>query len=154
MPEWMDLDPAPIYKSHVSRYADQIVLKTLLTWWNGATVGTLFTVAKRGRKVGEDEFGNRYYESRDTVSYDGRKRRWVIYNGYADASKVPPDWHGWLHYTFDELPSETPLTRKVWEKDYLPNLTGTPMAWRPQGALSRTGERPAATGDYEAWSPE
>ena len=78
----------------------------------------------------------------------------MTYNGYADASKVPPDWHGWLHYTFDDLPSETPLARQRWEKDYLPNLTGTPMAWRPQGSLARTGERPAATGDYEAWSPE
>lgn len=150
----MDLGSGPLYKSDVSRQADQLVLKTLLTWWNGATVGTLFTIAKRGRKVGEDAFGNRYYESRDDVSYDGRKRRWVVYNGYADASKVPPDWHGWLHYTFDDLPSETPLARQRWEKDYLPNLTGTPMAWRPQGSLARTGERPAATGDYEAWSPE
>ena len=39
-------------------------------------------------------------------SYDARKRRWVIYNGYAEASKVPPDWHGWLHYTFDEPPTD------------------------------------------------
>ncbi|MBN8553752.1 MAG: NADH:ubiquinone oxidoreductase subunit NDUFA12 [Caulobacterales bacterium] len=130
------------------------MFKTLLTWWNGATIGTYFTIAKRGRRVGEDEFGNTYYESRDNVSYDGRKRRWVIFKGYAEASKVSPDWHGWLHYTFDEPPTEAPLPRKSWERDYLPNLTGTPMAWRPPGSLARTGERPAATGDYEAWSPE
>jgi len=150
----MDAAPSGLYKSPVLRLSDLPVFKTLLTWWNGATLGTLFTVAKRGRKVGEDEFGNRYYESRDNVSYDGRKRRWVIFNGYAEASKVSPDWHGWLHYTFDEPPSDAPLPRKAWEKDYLPNLTGTPMAWRPQGSLARSGERPAATGDYEAWSPE
>jgi len=150
----MDAASGGLYKSSVLRLSDLTVFKTLLTWWNGATLGTLFTVAKRGRKVGEDEFGNRYYESRDNVSYDGRKRRWVIFNGYAEASKVSPDWHGWLHYTFDEPPSDAPLPRQVWEKDYLPNLTGTPMAWRPQGSLARSGERPAATGDYEAWSPE
>ena len=68
------------------------MLSKIFTWWNGATIGTLFTVGKRGQLVGTDEFGNRYYQSRDNVSYDGRKRRWVIYDGYAEATKVPPEW--------------------------------------------------------------
>lgn len=133
---------------------DERVLAKLFSWWNGATIGTLVTVKARGEHVGTDEFGNRYFESRDNVSYDGRRRRWVLYNGYAEASKVPPDWHGWLRYTYDEAPSETPLPRKPWEKDHLPNLTGTPMAWRPQGSLAAEGVRPRADGDYEAWRPE
>jgi NADH:ubiquinone oxidoreductase subunit len=132
------------------------VLKTIFTWWNGATTGIHFTAWRRGRLVGTDELGNRYYEARDDRdSYDrGRKRRWVIYNGYADASKVSPDWHGWLHYTFDEPPTTVPLARKPWEKDHRPNLTGTIYAYRPQGAISRGGDRQRATGDYEAWTPE
>ena len=96
---------------------------------------------ERGQLVGTDEFGNRYYLSRDNTSYDGRRRRWVVYNGYADGSKVPPDWYGWLHYTVDEPPTERPLPRKSWEKDHLPNLTGTPMAWRPRGSLAAEGVR-------------
>jgi NADH:ubiquinone oxidoreductase subunit len=132
------------------------VLKTIFTWWNGATTGIHFTTWRRGRYVGSDELGNRYYEARDDRdSYDkGRKRRWVIYKGYADASKVSPDWHGWLRYTFDEPPTVEPLLRRAWEKDHLPNLTGTIYARRPAGAISRGGERQRATGDYEAWSPE
>ena len=130
------------------------MLSKIFGWWDGATIGTLFTIAKRGKLVGEDEFGNKYYESRDNVSYDGRRRRWVVYNGYADASKVTPDWHGWLRYTFAEPPTIAPLPRRAWEKPHLPNLTGTPMAWRPQGSLAADAQRTAATGDYEAWSPE
>ena len=130
------------------------VLSKIFSWWNGATIGTLFTIAKRGALVGTDAFGNRYYQSRDNVSYDGRKRRWVISNGYAEASKVPPEWHGWLHYTLDEPPTEVQLPRKAWETGYTPNLTGTPMAWRPQGSLAAEARRPAATGDYQAWTPE
>lgn len=130
------------------------ILSKVFTWWNGATIGTLFTIAKRGEHIGTDDFGNRYYLSRDNVSYDGRKRRWVTYNGYADASKVSADWHGWLHYTLDEPPTIEPLPRRAWEKDHLPNLTGTPMAWKPQGSLANEGKRPAATGDYEPWTPE
>jgi NADH:ubiquinone oxidoreductase subunit len=131
------------------------VLKKIFTWWNGATVGILFTVGRRGVFVGQDEFGNRYYEAKDARdSYDDHKRRWVVYNGYAEASKVPPDWHGWLHHTFAEPPTVEPLPRKRWEKEHIPNLSGTQYAWRPKGSIARGGERAPATGDYEAWTPE
>ena len=131
------------------------MLKSLFTWWNGATPGLRFTVAKRGVFVGDDEFGNKYYEAKDASdSYDRHKRRWVIYNGYAEASRVPPDWSGWLHYTIDEPPTLDPLKRQSWEKPHLPNLSGTLHAYRPQGSIAKGGERAAATGDYEAWKPE
>ena len=131
------------------------MLKAIFTWWNGAALGARFHIGRRGVFVGTDDFGNKYYEAKDTSdSYDGRKRRWVIYDGYAEASKVPAEWHGWLHYTFDEPPTREPLLRRAWEKDHQPNLSGTIHAWRPKGSLTRGGERAAATGDYEAWSPE
>jgi NADH:ubiquinone oxidoreductase subunit len=131
------------------------VLKAIFTWWNEATIGVRWTITRMGQYVGEDEFGNKYYEAKtNRESYDGRKRRWVVFQGYAEASKVSPDWHGWLHHTFDEPPTVEPLKRRPWEKDYIPNLTGTVEAWRPSGSIGRTGERPAATGDYQAWRPE
>jgi NADH:ubiquinone oxidoreductase subunit len=131
------------------------LLKAIFTWWNGAPFGHLFHIKRRGVKIGEDKYGNTYYEARDTQdSYDGRKRRWVLYTGYADASKVPPEWHGWLHYTFDEPPTVAPFVVKPWEQDHVPNLTGTIDAWRPKGSIARTGERPRATGDYQPWKPD
>ena len=131
------------------------MLRAIFTWWNGATIGARWTIAKRGVLVGEDEFGNRYYEAKDNSdSYDGRLRRWVIYNGYAEASRVPPDWHGWLHHTFEDAPSVTPMKSRAWEKPHLPNLTGTLHAYRPKGSIAKGGERASATGDYEAWKPE
>ena len=75
------------------------ILGKIFTWWDGATVGTLLSSWKNGEQVGEDGLGNRYFRSRDG------KRRWVLYKGSNDASRVPPEWHGWLHGTFDELPS-------------------------------------------------
>ena len=82
------------------------------------------------------------------------KRRWVLYHGTVEASRVPPDWHGWLHHTFKEPPTRAPITAKAWERVHQPNLSGTSGAYRPRGSLAATGERPAATGDYEAWQPE
>lgn len=118
----------------------------LVTWWNGQTLNTQFHTWRYGVKVGEDEQGNIFYHSRDA------KRRWVIYNGEAEASRVSPQWHGWLHYTWDEPPTETPLRRKDWEKPHLENLTGTPLAYAPPGSIRR--ERPVERTDYEAWTPE
>ena len=131
-------------------------LRSIFTWWNGGTFGARFHINRRGVFVGQDEQGNRYFEAKDTSdSYDpGRKRRWVIYTGYAEASKVSPDWHGWLHYTFEEPPTVAPFLIKSWEKPHLPNLTGTIHAYKPQGAISKGGVRQVATGDYEAWKPE
>ena len=34
------------------------------------------------------------------------ERRWVIYNGYAEASTIPPSWHGWMHHTVDTPPTD------------------------------------------------
>ena len=130
------------------------VLKAIFTWWGGATIGARLQIGRGGKLVGEDETGNKYYETVDPKwNYDGHNRRFVIYNGYADASKVSPDWHGWLHHTFAEPPTRAPLRRKVWEKDHQPNLTGTIWAWRPKGAISRGGQRAEAAGDYEPWTP-
>ncbi len=130
-----------------------LFIKRLFAWWDGATFGTLLTIMRRGHKIGTDDYGNQYFEERQP-SYDGKKRRWVVYRGYADASRVPSEWHGWLHHTFADAPTQTPLPHKVWEKEHHPNLTGTIHAWRPKGSLTKGGARAAATGDYEAWSPD
>jgi NADH:ubiquinone oxidoreductase subunit len=104
----------------------------LYTWW-------------KGEAVGNDGFGNKYFRER------GGRRRWVIFNGLPEASKVPPEWHAWLHHTVDDAPVNG-VAKHKWEKEHLPNLTGTPYAYRPAGQGG--GERPKATGDYEAWKPE
>lgn len=131
------------------------MLDKIFSWWSGATIGTLFTVKRLGVQVGEDEFGNRYFEGKGGKGeYDGRKRRWVLYNGYADASKVPAEWFGWLHHTYADPPSNEPRRLRQWEKPHLPNMSGTPFAYRPRGSIERGGERASATGDYQAWTPE
>lgn len=116
-----------------------------------ATIGTKLFTFLHGRYVGSDEFGNRYYESR-RVKKDERKRRWVIYKGVVDSSKVPANWHGWLHHT---LQAPLPQQKKyAWQKPHLPNLTGTKGRYLPQGHLSKGGVRAPATADYEPWSPQ
>ena len=129
------------------------ILGKLFTWWDGATIGTLFNSAMTGEQVGTDAQGNTYFRAKKRRA-DGGERRWVMYDGANDASRVPPEWHGWLHNTYDGVPESHLPPARIWEVDYTPNATGTPAAYRPQGALEKGGHRAAATGDYEAWSPD
>ncbi len=129
------------------------MISKIFTWWNGATIGTLLNSWRTGEKVGTDVQGNTYFRAKKKHS-DGRERRWVIYEGANDASRVPAEWHGWLHGLGDDVPDSFLPPAKVWEADFTPNATGTQAAYRPQGALERGGKRVGATGDYEAWSPD
>jgi NADH:ubiquinone oxidoreductase subunit len=125
------------------------------TWWSGQTFGTQLWTWRFGELVGEDEQGNRYYRTRGRKIDPtlGFERRWVVYNGYAEATRVPPSWHGWLHHTVDLAPTEETYKPHEWEKPHIPNMTGTPAAYRPSGSTLASGRRPAATGDYQPWTP-
>ena len=120
------------------------LLAQIFTWWNGQTLNTQVWTALNGSKVGEDEQGNVYYQK------DGGKRRWVIYNGESEASRVSPEWHGWLHHATPRLDESR---RYPWQLDHQPNMTGTAQAYRPSGSTLASGRRPKATGDYHAWTP-
>jgi len=132
--------------------ADMSFIKRIFTWWNGSTFGTLLSL-RGATKVGEDDYGNTYYEDK-SKTLDGRPRRYVTYKGYADPSRVPPEWHGWLHHSYDDLPKDMGIKIHAWQKEHLPNLTGTVHAYKPKGSLDRGGERAKVTSDYEAWSPD
>ncbi len=125
------------------------------TWWNGQTLGTRFNTWRNGEKVGTDEFGNVYYRSRggriDPAL--GFERRWVIYNGQAEASAIPAGWRGWLHHTVDQAPSQEDYKARDWQLPHQPNLTGTAYAYRPKGSAVTASTHPKADSTYSAWKP-
>ena len=118
----------------------------VFTWWNGQTLNTQIFTWRKGVKVGEDGQGNVFY--RDAAD----AKRWVIFNGEIEASRIDPEWHGWLHRTWEEPPTKRPMAHKPWEKPHQENLTGTALAYAPAGSLRQA--QPADRQDYEAWSPE
>lgn len=125
------------------------ILNTLLravTWWNGQTLNTQFFTWRRGIEVGKDRQGNVFYRNADD------SKRWVIFNGEIEASRIDPEWHGWLHRTWQDAPTTKPLARKTWEKPHQENLTGSALAYVPAGSIRRPD--PVERRDYEAWSPE
>ena len=122
--------------------------KNLFTWWEGASVGTALARWRSFEQVGTDALGNAYYRSKKG------DRRWVIYNGSNDASRIPPEWYAWMHRQIDDVPDKALPPAPKFLMEPTPNLTGTPRAYRPSGSLERGARRQAASGDYQAWTPE
>ena len=99
---------------------------------------------------GSDAAGNRYFTMKRARA-SGRTPRWVMYAGFPDPTTVPSEWHSWLHYTTDAPLPET--GRKPWQKPHQKNMTGSAGSYRPAGHDYQGGNRVAASGDYEAWTP-
>ena len=111
----------------------------------------IFTrIFSRAKFVGADSFGNKYYKSKPRKGYK-HERRFVKYKGAPEASKIPPEWHGWMHHQTDIVPSsDTKSFRRVWQKPHTVNKTGTDEAYNPLVANESIAK---TTGDYEAWNP-
>ncbi|MDI9407896.1 MAG: NADH-ubiquinone oxidoreductase subunit NDUFA12 family protein [Candidatus Pacebacteria bacterium] len=127
-----------------------------------ADLGTVLATVLVGKKVGTDEFGNRYYCQRfarkETRLGHGTgrgsgQRRWVLYRGMVEASKVPAEWHGWLHYSGLAPVGNSQPKRRFWQKSFLPNLTGTLYARKPSARSSATASDRTPARDYEPWNP-
>ena len=106
----------------------------------------------KGEQVGVDSEGNKYYQERREPA-GRRQRRWGIYEGADEASRIPPEWHAWLHYTVKQMPDSNNKGIKPWQQEHRPNLTGTEAAYRPPGHTLEGGRRSTATGDYDPWIP-
>lgn len=128
------------------------------------TIGTKLHTWLNGKQVGVDELGNTYYIEKKP-SQGKRARRWVRYAsesfwaswfgfGLPDPSSVPPEWHGWLHYTTDATPADSPRVHHAWQKPAKPNMSGTSEAYLPGGHLLSKQGRQKNVADYEAWRPE
>ncbi len=91
-------------------------------------------------KIGSDEFGNSYFEAKNG-------RRFVAYKGLPEPSKIPAEWHGWIHYTTDVAPININTKKYSWQKIHLPNLTGTKNAYSPKNSAT-ISKKP-----YQSWQP-
>lgn len=125
----------------------------IFSWWGGNTWGTRLFTLRKGKLVGEDALGNRYYVQKNGVGPLGVPARWVTYRSLSEPTQVPPEWHGWLHHTDDVPPNQETYLPRPWQKPGQMNQTGTANAYRPDGSILGDGERAASSADYRPWSP-
>ena len=116
--------------------------KQIFIWWHRQTIGTFLYTILSGKLVGIDEFGNKYYSNK-------KGKRWVIYKNKVESSKIPPEWHLWIHFLTANKPSEN-LKKFHWQKKHQENLTGTKDAYKPEGSLSSDNNKKIIK-KYEVW---
>jgi len=115
-------------------------------------LGTKIYTVIFGNHVGSDEFGNKYYSNLKDFS-DLKAKRWVIFKGEIEATKIPPHWHSWLHKSID-IPPLDYKHKFHWQKNHKPNMTGTKKAYFPSSyPLSKSYESDKMKSDYESWNP-
>jgi len=117
-------------------------LKSIFTWWSSQTVGTFLFTTFFGSLVGKDEFGNKYYKNKND------SKRWVIYNGEVESSRIPPEWHLWIHKLSNSTPDKINFVNHSWIKNHHENYTGSDMAYSPL-KKSKVKEE-----TYKKWHPE
>jgi len=118
-----------------------IFFKQIFTWWNKQTIGTFIYTLFTGKFFGNDQFGNKYYTN-------SKGKRWVIYKNKIESSKIPPEWHSWIHFTSRNIPTNE-KKRFFWQKEYEENLTGTEKAYKPKGSLASDSIKKIKK--YETW---
>ena len=101
------------------------IIKQIFTWWNHQTLGTRLQIFFSGKLVGTDKNGNKYYESKSG-------RRWVVYNGEVEASKIPNEWYSWMHNMNNKIQNKHDLEKYDWQKEHLPNQTGSENSYNPR----------------------
>ena len=118
-------------------------LKQIFTWWHKQTLGTFLYTLFAGKLIGRDQFGNKYYSN-------SKGRRWVIYKDNIESSKIPPEWHSWIHFLKINKPSNEEK-KFSWQRQYEENLTGTTRAYKPEGSLASGLKKNMKK--YETWKP-
>ena len=114
------------------------LLKKIFIWWNQDTLETRIKTIFFGRFVGNDSFGNKYYESK-------KGKRWVIYFDEIDASKIPVEWYSWIHFTKNKIEKNHDLKKYDWQKPHQENLTGTDHAYYPNKNKNSSEKK------YKSW---
>uniref|UniRef100_A0A0D6R476 NADH dehydrogenase [ubiquinone] 1 alpha subcomplex subunit 12 n=1 Tax=Araucaria cunninghamii TaxID=56994 RepID=A0A0D6R476_ARACU len=104
--------------------------------------------------VGVDKFGNKYYEKLENTQFG--RHRWVEYADKKryNASNVPPEWHGWLHFVTDHTADQLQMFKpKRYGAEHQPNLSGEgeEYTYHSKGHPLNPNQRDWTR--YEPWQP-
>ena len=114
-------------------------LNIIFTWWNKQTFGTFLKTLFFGTYVGKDEYGKKYFKSKNN-------ERWVIYSNKIEATKITSDWYLWMHHTINNIPDEKDKKKYLWQKNHLENQTGSKNSFKPTKIIKNLSQK-----KYETW---
>ena len=89
-------------------------------------IGTVLYSLLNGKKVGEDNQGNKFY-----VHKKNKKKRWVLYKKQIDPTNLEVEWQIWLTETYKDKEIIINKSSLKWQKSKKGNLTGTLASYHP-----------------------
>lgn len=104
--------------------------------------------------VGVDKFGNKYYEKLGETQYG--RHRWVEYADKSryNASQVPAEWHGWLHFITDNTGDQLLMLKPTrYGVEHKQNFSGhgDQYIYHSKGHALNPGQRDWTR--YQSWQP-
>ena len=95
-------------------------------------IGTILYSLLNGKKIGEDEQGNKFF-----IHKKNKKKRWVLYKKQIDPTSLEVKWQIWLTETNTDEELIVNNTNFKWQKNKKANLTGTPTSYHPGSTLDK-----------------
>ena len=78
----------------------------------------------------------------------GVKKIYTTVFSAVESTKIPPEWHQWIHFLKNVIPNKN-VEKFNWQKKHKENLTGTKDAFKPEGSLSSESRK--SHKKYETW---
>ena len=106
------------------------------------SIGTILYSLLNGKKVGEDNQGNKFY-----IHKKNKKKRWVLYKKQIDPTNLEVKWQIWLTETGKDMKKIKDNINFKWQKNKMPNLTGTIDSYHP-------ANKPNKKNKNSVWKPD
>ena len=90
------------------------------------SIGTILYSIFNGKKVGEDNQGNKFY-----MHKKNKKKRWVLYKKHIEPTNLEVEWQIWLTETNKNKEIIINKPNFKWQKNKKANLTGTLNSYHP-----------------------
>ena len=112
-------------------------------------IGIILYSLLNGKKVGEDQQGNRFYIHKRT-----NKKRWVLYKKKIEPTHIEVKWQIWL--TEADKNKETIINTPSfkWQKNKKANLTGTADSYHPASHSDKEKAYIDKKNKNSVWKPD
>ena len=114
------------------------------------SIGTILYSLLNGKKVGEDNQGNKFY-----IHKKNKKKRWVLYKKHIDPTNLEVEWQIWLTETNNN--NKEIIINKAsfkWQKNKKANLTGTLNSYHPASKSDIKEIYSAKKNKNSVWKPD
>ena len=112
-------------------------------------IGTILYSLLNGKKIGEDNQGNKFY-----IHKKNNKKKWVLYKKQIDPTNLEIEWHIGLTTTTKDKEIVINKPSFKWQKNKKSNLTGTIDSYHPANKTNKKKMYINKKNKNSVWKPD